>query len=74
MILKARFNSTKSSIESLIKTYIAINNDLAELIVTDAIVAGKTVVIGSDNEIMFLIGYIAGAGVHTLENVQEVIA
>ena len=73
MILKARFNSTKSSIESLVKEYSERNNTDAKLIVTDAIVTGKAVVIGSDNEIMFLIGFIGGLGIHTLENVQEVI-
>ena len=73
MILKARFNSTRSSIESVVQDYIKTNNNQAQLIVTDAIVFGKTVVIGSDNEVMFLIGFIAGLGIHTLENVQEVI-
>ena len=72
MILKACFNTDMEFMRKIVNEYIKTNNNNAQLIITDSMTTLKTVVIGLDNEIMFLIGYIAGLGIHTLENVQEV--
>jgi hypothetical protein len=73
MILKAKFNSSIDNVKKAIASYQQINGTVNFFMKPDAVFSDtKTVVIGEQNEIMFLIGYIAGLGVHTLEDVSKV--
>jgi hypothetical protein len=73
MILKAKFTNSVDGMKTAIAGYHQINGNVNFFVKPDAVFPeSKTVVIGEQNEIMFLIGYIAGIGVHTLEDVSKV--
>lgn len=73
MILKAKFNNSIDGIKTAIASYHKVNGISTFFVKPDVVFSDtKTVVIGEQNEIMFLIGYIAGLGVHTLEDVSKV--
>ena len=73
MILKAKFSNSIDGVKTAIASYNQTNGNVNFFVKPDAVFPeSKTVVIGEQNEIMFLIGYIAGLGVHTLEDVSKV--
>jgi len=71
MILKARFNNGLDNLDALIQQYVKLNVDV-KFLTCKGICSGTSEVVGEQNEIMFLIGFIAGLGVHTLERVEKV--
>jgi len=71
MILKARFNNGLDNLNALIEQYIKLNGTV-KFLTCKGICNNTSEVVGEQNEIMFLIGFIAGVGVHTLENVTKV--
>jgi hypothetical protein len=73
MILKAKFTNSIENMKAAIARYHHMNGNVNFFVKPDAVFPeSKTVVIGEQNEIMFLIGYIAGIGIHTLEDVSKV--
>jgi hypothetical protein len=66
MIVKARFNTGIDALKIMIANYIALNGNV-NFLVQPYIDKSKTEVIGEHNELMFLIGYVAGIGEHSLE-------
>lgn len=70
MILEAKFNNSVDGIKTAISSYCQLNGNYDFFVKPDkAFPDTRALVIGEQNEIMFLIGYIAGLGVHTLEEV-----
>ena len=73
MILKAKFNNSIDAVKAAISNYGQVNGSVTFFVKPDTVFTdSKTVVIGEQNEIMFLIGYFAGHGIHTLEDVSKV--
>jgi len=71
MILKARFNNGLDNLNALIDQYTKLNGQV-KFLTCKGILSNTAEVVGEQNEIMFLIGFIAGLGVHTLERVESV--
>jgi len=71
MILKARFNNGLDNLDALIDQYVKLNGSV-KFLTCKGICSNTAEVVGEQTEIMFLIGFIAGLGVHTLERVEKV--
>jgi len=71
MILKARFGFGLDNLNALVSKYMELNGSV-KFLTCKGICSNTSEIVGEQNEIMFLIGFIAGLGIHNLENVQKV--
>jgi len=71
MILKARFTVGLDNLNSIVDQYNKLNGQ-AQFLTCKGICANTSEIVGTQNEIMFFIGFVAGLGVHTLESVTKV--
>jgi hypothetical protein len=71
MILKARFTMGLDVLDSSVTHYITLNGTV-KFLTCKGICSNTSEIVGEQNEIMFFIGFMAGLGIHNLENVSKV--
>jgi len=71
MILKARFSFGLDNLNAIVDQYTKLNGAV-KFLTCAGICKDTSEIVGEQNEIMFFIGFVAGLGVHTLEDVSKV--
>ena len=69
MLLKARFTMNVEKLNAIVDQYNQTNGVVKFL--TQTVFTSNSEIVGEQNEIMFFIGFVAGLGVHDLENVSK---
>lgn len=71
MILKARFTVGLDNLDALVNQYTKLNGAV-KFLTCKGLCSNTSEIVGEQNEIMFFIGFVAGLGIHSLENVSKV--